>query len=264
MNGKRVLAGGLLTSRSSSPARPSPGRGRSCRTGRHAGTDPPSSSGIAGPAGPQQISPVAAYFKRVTYHGDRARPVPEAGVRAARRPLSRRGDLTRAPSNAVDCLGVSFPLVPPHGANPAFTGYVTVAKSGDQCRGLLLRAAAGSPPRTPATSSTSSPSPEPRSAHREGNPCKHGGIAGVDEDRSTERVAEANRCDRPRSGSRTGRERDRPGPNAVVRGTAGEDKPRVARLAMRPDQFEVKLVVGRNIGRRDDVQAHGGGPPATA
>ena len=76
MNRKRLLVGGLLTlaiviaSTSVSWSRPV------VPDGATRGTDPPSTSGIAGPAGPQQISPVAAYFKRVTYQGYQLRPIP--------------------------------------------------------------------------------------------------------------------------------------------------------------------------------------------
>jgi hypothetical protein len=130
MNGKRLLAGGVLAVAIviattsvcwSRPVLP---------TGTTRGTDPPSITGIAGPAGPLQISPVAAYFKRVTYPSDELGQNQEAG---AALPAGRYlvEVLTPGAVTPPDCLGVSFPLVPPHGTHTAFTGYVTVAKSGD-------------------------------------------------------------------------------------------------------------------------------------
>jgi hypothetical protein len=129
MNRKRLLVGGLLTlaiviaSTSVSWSRPV------VPDGATRGTDPPSTSGIAGPAGPQQISPVAAYFKRVTYQGFETTQSQTAGIRL---PAGRYLVEVVSPGSvdASDCLGVSFPLVPPHDANPAYTGYVTVAPGG--------------------------------------------------------------------------------------------------------------------------------------
>ncbi len=92
--------------------------------------DPPGTTGIAGPAGPQQISPVAAYFRRVTYSSDQ---LGQAQETSARLPAGRylvEVLATRAAS-APDCMGVSFPLVPPATSGAAFTGYVTVANTGD-------------------------------------------------------------------------------------------------------------------------------------
>ncbi|HEX4017118.1 MAG TPA: hypothetical protein VHX15_10310 [Frankiaceae bacterium] len=93
--------------------------------------DPASTTGITGPAGPQQISPVAAYFKRVTYTVDELGQYQETGLKL---PAGRYLVEVTTPHAASppDCLGVSFPLVPPHGTETAFTGYVTVAKSGDE------------------------------------------------------------------------------------------------------------------------------------
>src|SRR4051812_40006979 len=114
---KRVLVAGLLTlaiviaGTSVSWSRPF------LPDGSSRGTDPPSSSGIAGPAGPEQISPVAAYFKRVTYQGYQLSDFQTAGIRL---PAGRYLVEVTSPGSvdAVDCLGVSFPLVPPRGANP--------------------------------------------------------------------------------------------------------------------------------------------------
>ncbi len=92
--------------------------------------DPASTTGIAGPLGPQQISPVAAYFKRVTYTVDELGQYQYVDTKL---PAGRYLVEVLAPhaSSPPDCLGVSFPLVPPHGTATAFTGHVTVAKSGD-------------------------------------------------------------------------------------------------------------------------------------
>ena len=130
MNRKRLVVGGLLTiaiiiaSTSVSWSRPV------VPDGSTRGTDPPSTSGVAGPAGPQQISPVAAYFKRVTYQSFQLSQFQTAGIRL---PAGRYLVEVISPGSvdAADCLGVSFPLVPPHDGNPAYTGYVTVARSGD-------------------------------------------------------------------------------------------------------------------------------------
>ncbi len=87
--------------------------------------------GIAGPAGPAQLSPVPAYYKRATYAGYQLRQFQTIGLRL---PAGRYLIDVRSPASvdAADCLGVSFPLVPPHDANPTYTGYVTVARSGDE------------------------------------------------------------------------------------------------------------------------------------
>jgi hypothetical protein len=92
--------------------------------------DPASTTGIAGPAGPQEITPVAGYFKRVTYTSDELGQYQET---AAKLPAGRYlvEVLTPHAASAPDCLGVSFPLVPPHGDATAFTGYVSVARNGD-------------------------------------------------------------------------------------------------------------------------------------
>jgi hypothetical protein len=131
MNGKRLLAGGVLTVAIVIATTSVSWSGPVLPTGQPPGTDPPSITGIAGPAGPLQLSPVAAYFKRVTYPSDELGQDQEAGVQL---PAGRYfvEVLTPGAVNPADCLGVSFPLVPPHGTDTAFTGYVTVAKSGDE------------------------------------------------------------------------------------------------------------------------------------
>ena len=92
--------------------------------------DPAGTTGIAGPLGPQQISPVAGYFKRVTYTGDELGQSQDIETRL---PAGRYlvAVLTPHATGGVDCLGVSFPLVPPHGRASAFTGYVSVARNAD-------------------------------------------------------------------------------------------------------------------------------------
>jgi hypothetical protein len=130
MNRTRLLIGGALTfalivaSTSVSWSKPV------LPDGTTSSPDPPSTTGIAGPAGPQQISPVAAYFKRVTYSSDELGQYQET---AAKLPAGRYlvEVLTPRASSTPDCLGVSFPLVPPHGSATAFTGYVSVVKNGD-------------------------------------------------------------------------------------------------------------------------------------
>ena len=74
---------------------------------------------------------MAAYFKRVNYDSFQRSPSQTAGVRL---PAGRYLVEVVPPRSAdtVDCLGVSFPLVPPHGANPTYTGYLTIAHSGDE------------------------------------------------------------------------------------------------------------------------------------
>jgi hypothetical protein len=89
-----------------------------------------STTGIAGPAGPQQISPIAAYFKRVTFSSDELGQSQEI---EAKLPAGRYlvEVLTPHAASTPDCLGVSFPLAPPHADTPAFNGYVSVAENGD-------------------------------------------------------------------------------------------------------------------------------------
>jgi hypothetical protein len=131
MNRKRVLVAGLLTlaiviaGTSVSWSRPV------VPDGSTRGAASPSISGISGPAGPQQISPVAAYFRRVTYASYQLSQFQTTGIRL---PAGRYLVEVLSPGavDAADCLGVSFPLVPPHDSNPAYTGYVTVAHSGDE------------------------------------------------------------------------------------------------------------------------------------
>ena len=130
MNRKRLLVGGALTlaivvtSASVAWSRPVPPDGAS------SSPDPPDTTGIAGPIGPQQISPVAAYFKRVTYSSDELGQYQET---AAQLPAGRYlvEVLTPQTAGTPDCLGVSFPLRPPRAPGAPYTGYVTVAKGGD-------------------------------------------------------------------------------------------------------------------------------------
>jgi hypothetical protein len=130
MRRKRLLAGGVLTaaivaaSTAVSWSQPVPPSGETRLA------DPGNVVGLAGPAGPQQISPVAAYFRRATFTGRELRQFHEIG---AQPPAGRYLVEVSAPGSidAVDCMGVSFPLVPPHDATPDYTGYATVAKSGD-------------------------------------------------------------------------------------------------------------------------------------
>ncbi len=131
MNRKRVLVAGLLTfviviaSTSVSWSRPV------VPDGSTRGVAPPDISGIAGPAGPQQISPVAAYFKRVSYDTFQRN---ESQTAAIRLPAGRYLVEVIPPrtGETLDCLGVSFPLAPPRGANPTYSGYLTIAHSGDE------------------------------------------------------------------------------------------------------------------------------------
>jgi hypothetical protein len=131
MNRKRLLVGSVLTlaivlaSTAVSWSRPV------VPDGAARGDDPPNTTGIAGPAGPQQISPVAAYYKRATYSSYQLSQFQTTG---ARLPAGRYLIEVLSPGalDAVDCLGVSFPLVPPQGSDSAYHGYVTVAKSGDE------------------------------------------------------------------------------------------------------------------------------------
>jgi hypothetical protein len=131
MNGKRVLVAGLLAlaivvaSTSVTWSRPV------LPDGSSRGADPRSASGVAGPAGPQQISPVAAYFKRIPYDSFLRSASQTAGVRL---PAGRYLVEVVPPrsADAVNCVGVSFPLAPPHGASRTFTGYLTVAHAGDE------------------------------------------------------------------------------------------------------------------------------------
>jgi hypothetical protein len=146
MKRKRLLVGGLLTlaivvaSTSVSWSRPV------VPDGSTRGVAPPNISGIAGPVGPQQLSPVAAYFTRVTYQSYELSEFQTVGIRL---PAGRYLAEVASPGSvdATDCLGVSFPLVPPHDGNPAYTGYVTVAHSGDQAEVSCFQE-----PPTPASS----------------------------------------------------------------------------------------------------------------
>jgi hypothetical protein len=130
MNRKRLLVGGTLALAivvaSTSVAWSKP----VLPDGTTNSPDPASTTGIAGPVGPQQITPVAAYFKRVTYTSDELGQYQET---AAKLPAGRYlvEVLTPHAASEPDCLGVSFPLAPPHGNATAFTGYVTVANNGD-------------------------------------------------------------------------------------------------------------------------------------
>ena len=131
MTGKRVLVAGLLAlaivvaSTSGTWSRPV------LPDGSSRGADPRSISGIAGPAGPQKISPVAAYFKRIAYDNFVRSPSQTAGVQL---PAGRYLVEVVPPrsADAVNCVGVSFPLVPPHGSSRTFTGVVTIAHAGDE------------------------------------------------------------------------------------------------------------------------------------
>jgi hypothetical protein len=130
MNRKRLVGGGVLALAivvaSTSVAWSKP----VVPDGTTASPDPASVTGIAGPVGPQQITPVASYFKRVTYTVDELGQYQET---ATRQPAGRYlvEVLTPNPASRPDCLGVSFPLAPPHTKAIAFTGYVTVEKNGD-------------------------------------------------------------------------------------------------------------------------------------
>jgi hypothetical protein len=102
---------------------------------RHPGdrvTGPPSDVGIAGPLGPQQITAFPSYFKRVTFANNE---LGQSQVISAHLPPGEYlvEVLTpNTPSSArPDCMGVSFPLVPPADVGMSFRGFVTVAKAGD-------------------------------------------------------------------------------------------------------------------------------------
>ena len=72
-----------------------------------------------------------SYFKRVTFAGDQ---LGQSQVISARLPAGRYlvEVLTpNTPALSPDCLGVSFPLVPPTGDGSGYRGYVSVAKDGD-------------------------------------------------------------------------------------------------------------------------------------
>lgn len=93
---------------------------------------PTSDVGIAGPLGPQAITAFPSYFKRVTFGADELGQAQEI---AAHLPVGRYLVQVITPDSAdgstPDCMGVSFPLVPPVSKGTAFTGYVSVAKAGD-------------------------------------------------------------------------------------------------------------------------------------
>jgi hypothetical protein len=131
MNRKRLLLGGVLTlaiviaTTSVSWSRPV------IPDGSAPGGGAPITAGLAGPAGPQRFSPVASYYTRAKYEGYQ---LSQFQTISARLPAGRYLVEVISPGavDAADCLGVAFPLVPPHDSNPAYTGYVTVARSGDE------------------------------------------------------------------------------------------------------------------------------------
>ena len=124
MKRKRLLAGGVLTlaiivaSTSVSWSRPVVPDGANV-------PDPGNVFGVAGPAGPEQFSPIATYFKRATYRGNERR---QFHMISAPLPAGRYlvEVLTPGSTDAVDCMGVTFALVPSHDKLIAYTGYVTV------------------------------------------------------------------------------------------------------------------------------------------
>ena len=89
---------------------------------------PQSDVGVAGPLGPQGISVVPSYFKRVTFSAEQ---IGQAQQIAAHLPAGKYLVEVRAPSaptgNGSDCLGVAFPLSQSLHNERDFTGYVSVA-----------------------------------------------------------------------------------------------------------------------------------------
>ena len=144
MNRKRLLIGGalalgvVLASTSVAWSKPVLPDGSSFSP------DPANATGIAGPLGPQRITPVAAYFKRVTFTRDEIGQSHEIETKL---PAGRYlvEVLTPHSVGAADCLGVSFPLVPPSGAAGAFNGYVSVARNGDPVSIACYERASGAP-----------------------------------------------------------------------------------------------------------------------
>jgi hypothetical protein len=86
--------------------------------------------GIAGPLGPQAIAAVPSYFKRVSFTPDQSG---QSHVISTDLPIGRYLVEVLTPSarhgRSPDCLGISFPLVPPVDGVSGFRGYVSVTTS---------------------------------------------------------------------------------------------------------------------------------------
>jgi hypothetical protein len=84
--------------------------------------------GIAGPFGPQAITAFPSYFKRVTFANNQ---LGQSQIISAQLPAGRYLVEVLTPGGGrPDCMGVSFPLVPPIEDGMDFRGYVTVTGAG--------------------------------------------------------------------------------------------------------------------------------------
>ncbi len=133
MNRRRVLAAGSLALMVTvaggavawSAGRPTRAAGSGDRL-----TSPLGDVGIAGPLGPQAIAAVPSYFKRVSFTPDQ---LGQSQVISSDLPVGRYLVEVLTPNTQggrrPDCMGISFPLVPPVDGISGFRGYVSVTTS---------------------------------------------------------------------------------------------------------------------------------------
>jgi hypothetical protein len=133
MNRSRALAAGSLVLMVAvagaavawSSGRPAPAAGSGDRL-----TSPLGGVGIAGPLGPQAIAAIPSYFKRVSFTPGQ---LGQSQVISTDLPVGRYLVEVLTPNTSrgrrPDCMGISFPLVPPVDGVSGFRGYVSVTAS---------------------------------------------------------------------------------------------------------------------------------------